>query len=59
MRELLHYAPGYLDQQMGRIPMGRAGDPRELAAVAVFLASSGAGYLGGQTVVVDGGRTFG
>jgi NAD(P)-dependent dehydrogenase (short-subunit alcohol dehydrogenase family) len=51
------YAPDYLDKQLGRIPMGRKGDPRELAATVVFLASDAAGYITGQTVVVDGGRT--
>jgi NAD(P)-dependent dehydrogenase (short-subunit alcohol dehydrogenase family) len=54
-----HYAPGYLESQMERIPAGRAGDPRELAATVVFLASDAAGYVVGQTLAVDGGRTFG
>lgn len=36
--------------------MGRVGKPEEVAAVAVFLASSGASYVTGETVVVDGGR---
>ena len=53
------YASGYLEQQMARIPLGRSGDPRELAAAVVFLASEAAGYVVGQTLVVDGGRTFG
>jgi NAD(P)-dependent dehydrogenase (short-subunit alcohol dehydrogenase family) len=54
-----HYAPGYLESQMERIPAGRAGDARELAATVVFLASGAAGYVVGQTLAVDGGRTFG
>lgn len=37
------------------IPAGRLGEPRELAAVAVFLASERAGYITGQSVAVDGG----
>ena len=53
------YAHGYLDEQVARIPAGRRGDPRELAAAVVFLASDAAGYIVGQTLVVDGGRTFG
>jgi NAD(P)-dependent dehydrogenase (short-subunit alcohol dehydrogenase family) len=53
------YAPGYLEQQLARVPVGRKGDPRELAATVVFLASDAAGYIVGQTLVVDGGRTFG
>lgn len=53
------YAPGYLEEQMPRIPAGRKGDPRDLAAAVVFLASDAAGYVVGQTLAVDGGRTFG
>ncbi|MCS7235901.1 MAG: SDR family oxidoreductase [Armatimonadota bacterium] len=37
------------------IPLGRHGRPEEVAAVAVFFASPRAGYVTGQTVVVDGG----
>ena len=33
------YAPGYLDAQRERIPLGRKGDPRELAATVVFWPS--------------------
>jgi len=52
------YPPGYLETQRGRIPAGRKGDPRELAATAVFLAGDGAGYITGQTLAVDGGMTI-
>ena len=51
------YPEGYLDSQMARILAGRKGDPRELAATAVFLASDAAGYITGQTLPVDGGLT--
>lgn len=37
------------------IPMGRLGDPEEIASVIGFLASSEASYLTGQVVTVDGG----
>jgi len=50
--------PGYLDSLMPRIVMGRLGDATELAATAVWLASSAAGYVTGQTIVVDGGLTI-
>ena len=52
------YPEGYLESQEARIPAGRKGDPRELAATAVFLASPGAGYITGQTLPVDGGMTI-
>jgi 3-oxoacyl-[acyl-carrier protein] reductase len=41
------------------IPMGRIGEPEEIADVIVFLASQGARYMTGQTVVVDGGLLVG
>jgi NAD(P)-dependent dehydrogenase (short-subunit alcohol dehydrogenase family) len=37
------------------IPLGRPGDPREVAAAVAFLASASAGYITGTSVVVDGG----
>ncbi|MFL6174977.1 MAG: SDR family NAD(P)-dependent oxidoreductase, partial [Marmoricola sp.] len=52
------YPPGYLEKQQERIPMARKGDPRELAAAVVFLASDAAGYVTGQTLPVDGGMTI-
>jgi NAD(P)-dependent dehydrogenase (short-subunit alcohol dehydrogenase family) len=52
------YPEGYLEAQQQRIPMARKGDPRELAAAVVFLASPGAGYITGQTLAVDGGMTI-
>lgn len=41
------------------IPMGRIGEPEEIADVIVFLASNAARYMTGQTVVVDGGLLVG
>jgi NAD(P)-dependent dehydrogenase (short-subunit alcohol dehydrogenase family) len=52
------YKPGYLEQQLQRIPAGRMGDPAELAAAVVFLASDAAGYITGQALAVDGGMTI-
>lgn len=52
------YPDGYLESQEGRIPVGRKGDPAELAATVVFLASDAAGYVTGQTLPVDGGMTI-
>jgi NAD(P)-dependent dehydrogenase (short-subunit alcohol dehydrogenase family) len=41
-----------------RVVMGRMGDPGELAATLVWLASDAGGYVTGQTIVVDGGVTI-
>ena len=49
------YPDGYIDQVLTRAPAGRRGDPAELAATVVFLASDAAGYITGQTLLVDGG----
>ena len=41
---------------MSRTPMGRVGEPSEIASIAVFLASEDASYVTGQTIYADGGR---
>jgi len=38
------------------IPVGRLGDPAEMAAVAAFLCSTRASFVTGQLIVVDGGH---
>ena len=40
------------------IPMARYGEPHEIAAAALFLASDDAAYMTGQTIAVDGGFTI-
>jgi gluconate 5-dehydrogenase len=65
-------APGYFTTEMNRAlldnpdfvawvnmrtPMQRWGDPKELAGIAVFLASDAASYITGQTIYVDGGMS--
>jgi gluconate 5-dehydrogenase len=41
-----------------RIPMGRLGEPDELAALAVYLASDASRYMTGAVIVIDGGYTL-
>ncbi|MGE4357895.1 MAG: 3-oxoacyl-[acyl-carrier-protein] reductase [Candidatus Omnitrophota bacterium] len=61
-------APGFIQTEMTdklspeikakmleRIPLGRFGTPRDIARVALFLASDSADYITGQVIVVDGG----
>jgi 3-oxoacyl-[acyl-carrier protein] reductase len=40
------------------IPMGKLGQPEDIANAMLFLASDAAGYITGQTIVVDGGSTL-
>lgn len=40
------------------VPLGRPGDPREIAAVVAFLCGPGAGYITGATLLADGGMAL-
>lgn len=53
------YKPGYLDQTLAsRVVFNRVGEPHELSAAVIWLASEAGGYVTGQTIVVDGGVTI-
>ncbi len=45
-----------LHRIMSRTPLGRAGEPEEIASIAAFLASDDASYISGQVIYADGGR---
>ena len=45
-----------LDQMRATVPVGRVGRAEELGALVAFLASDHAGYINGQTIVIDGGQ---
>ena len=47
--------PDYMHELTTRIPLGRIGNPNDLAGVAVLLASDASSYITGQNFVIDGG----
>ncbi len=64
-------APGYVEteltgalpenvkeQILGQVPVGRFGEPEEIAEVVAFLAGDRAAYITGQTIAVDGGMVM-
>lgn len=46
---------GFSDDYLRKIPLNRRGEPVEIGATAVFLASDDSSYITGETIVVDGG----
>jgi 3-oxoacyl-[acyl-carrier protein] reductase len=55
----LYGAGGPPAEELGQIPLGRLGTPREFGDVVCFLASDRAAYVTGTTVLVDGGSSRG
>ena len=51
--------PAGLEKAAEYIPLGRVGEPADIADVMVFLCSHGARYISGQTIIVDGGLMVG
>lgn len=47
--------PDYLDDVLLRTPLGRVGEPEEVAAAVAFLCLPAAGYVTGECIAVDGG----
>jgi NAD(P)-dependent dehydrogenase (short-subunit alcohol dehydrogenase family) len=48
--------PGLQELGLARVPLGRFGEQRELADLAVFLLAPGSGYVNGDVVTIDGGE---
>jgi NAD(P)-dependent dehydrogenase (short-subunit alcohol dehydrogenase family) len=53
------YTPEALRECEEKVPAGRLGLPEEIAALAAYLASDEAGFVTGQSFVIDGGETAG
>jgi NAD(P)-dependent dehydrogenase (short-subunit alcohol dehydrogenase family) len=56
LTETFYNAPGIVREYFRHVPLGRGGEPDEVAAAAVFLASDLASYISGATLFVDGGQ---
>lgn len=50
--------PGFRRSVVDRIPLGRVGQPREVAGPALFLVSEAASLITGAILMVDGGWTI-
>ena len=49
--------PGFDEAMVGATPMGRLGEPEDIAQMALYLAGDAAAWTSGQTLYVDGGIT--
>jgi 3-oxoacyl-[acyl-carrier protein] reductase len=53
---LVEMGQEYMDQMASSIPAGRLGSVADIGNAALFFATDEAGYITGQTLVVDGGQ---
>jgi NAD(P)-dependent dehydrogenase (short-subunit alcohol dehydrogenase family) len=57
LQELFARDPERAEKRLVHIPVGRFGEPEEIAAAAAFLASDDASFITASTFLVDGGLT--
>lgn len=53
-----HQDPAFVNNYSRKVPLGRMGNPEDVAPVVSFLLSDEAGYITGQNIIVDGGWTI-
>ena len=56
--QVLIHTPEIYQEAVRQIPMGRHGQPEEIAGIALYLAAEASSYMTGQVIVVDGGTTL-
>ncbi|TMG45173.1 MAG: SDR family oxidoreductase [Chloroflexi bacterium] len=54
-RERMSRDPSFREREVARTPLGRLGTPEDVAAAVVYFASTEAGFVTGQLLLVDGG----
>lgn len=55
--EIMRKEPSLYQEWVDRTPVGRLGNPADIAGAAVFLLSEGSSYMTGSEMVIDGGYT--
>jgi NAD(P)-dependent dehydrogenase (short-subunit alcohol dehydrogenase family) len=56
LEQIMKDKPEAIKAALDPIPAGRLGEPREIALLAIYLASDAANFLTGQTIFIDGGQ---
>nr|WP_231116958.1 SDR family oxidoreductase [Paenibacillus polymyxa] len=58
MTEMIETFPEYIETMLLAIPLKRFGTVEEMGHAAAFLASKEAGFITGQTIIIDGGQSL-
>lgn len=58
MTQTIAHDPKFMEKYLQRIPLGRFGQPEEIAPAVVFLVSDESSYITGQTICIDGGMVM-
>lgn len=58
MTEMIQTFPEYIETMLPAIPLKRFGTVEEMGHAAAFLASKEAGFITGQTIIIDGGQSL-